>query len=134
MQIKFKGKYFDTQKDAVHVEDAYVQKMIDEVIEKLVKSRKKETDFTFSATGDTLVAGVKWEQDGEIEVMVTQNYNHACLLRDEYGNYQPVDWGEEERREELENMSKDELINEIYFLEKELSDWTPPQYNPRREV
>lgn len=134
MQIKFKGKYFDTQKDAVHVEDTYVQKMIDEVIEKLVKSKEKETDFTFSATGDTLVAGVKWEQDGEIDVMVTQNYNHACLLRDKYGNYQPVDWGEEERREELENMSKDELINEIYFLEKELSDWTPPQYNPRREV
>lgn len=134
MQIKFKGKYFDTQKDAVHVEDAYVQEMIDGVIEKLVKSKGKETDFTFSATGDTLVAGVKWEQDDEIEVMVTQNYNHACLLRDKYGNYQPVDWGEEERREELENMSKDELINEIYFLERELSDLTPPQYNPRREV
>ena len=134
MQIKFKGKYFNTRKDAVHVEDAYVQKMIDEVIEKLVRSKEQEADFTFSATGDTLVAGAKWEQDGEIEVIVTQNYDYACLLRDEYENYQPVDWDEEERREELESMSKDELINEIYFLEKELSERTPPQYNPRREV
>lgn len=134
MQIKFKGKYFDTQKDAVHIEDTYVQKMIDEVIEKLIQSKEKDTDFAFSATGDTLVAGVKWEQDDEIEIIVTQKYNHACLLKDKYGNYQPIDWGEEERREELENMSKDELIEEIYFLERELSDWAPPQYNPRREV
>ncbi len=117
-----------------HQQKSFFTKPSAEADGSLVKSKEKETDFTFSATGDTLVAGVKWEQDGEIEVMVTQNYNHACLLRDEYGNYQPVDWGEEERREELENMSKDELINEIYFLEKELSDWAPPQYNPRREV
>lgn len=134
MQIKFKGRYFDTQQDAVHIEDTYVQKMIDEVIERLIRSKEKGIDFAFSATGDTLVAGAKWEQDGEIEVVVTQNYNHACLLRDEYGNYQPVDWGEEERREELESMSKDELINQICFLEKELSDWVSPQYNPRHEV
>ena len=39
MQIKFKSKYFDNQKNAVHIEDTYVQKMIDEVIEKLVKSK-----------------------------------------------------------------------------------------------
>ena len=134
MQIKFKGKYFDTQKYAVHVEDAYVQKMIDEVIEKLVKSKEKETDFTFSATGDTLVAGVKWEQDGEIEVVVTQNYNHACLLRDKYGNYQPVDWGEEQEKDELSDRSVDELVAEIMLLRKELEDQRKPQYNPRCEV
>lgn len=127
MQIKFKGKYFDTQKDAVHVDDLYVQKMIDEVIEKLIESKEEKTDFSFAATGDTLVAGVKWEEDGEIEVIVTQNYRHACLLRDSWGNYQPLDW----RAESYEDMSKEELIGVIQSLEERLNR---PDYNPRREV
>lgn len=133
MQIKFKGKYFDTNKNAVHVDDADVQEMIDEVLENLIASREK-TDFCFQATGDTLVAGVKWDAEGEIEVIVTQRYNHACLLKDKYGNYQPIDWLEEQEKDELSDRSVDELVAEIMLLRKELEDQRKPQYNPRREV
>lgn len=131
--IKFKGKYFDTNKNAVHVDDADVQEMIDRVLEDLIVSREK-TDFCFQATGDTLVAGVKWDAEGEIEIMVTQKYNHACLLRDEYGNYQPVDWLEEQEKDELSDKPVDELVTEIMLLRKELEDQRKAQYNPRREV
>ena len=131
--IKFKGEYFDTNKNAVHVNDTEVQEMIDEVLEDLIASKEK-TDFCFQATGDTLVAGVKWSAEGEIEVIVTQNYNHACLLRDEYGNYQPIDWLEEQEKDELSDRSVDELVAEIMLLRKELEDQKKPQYIPRREV
>lgn len=131
--IKFKGKYFDTNKNAVHVDDVDVQEMIDRVLEDLIVSREK-TDFCFQATGDTLVAGVKWDAEGEIEIMVTQKYNHACLLRDEYGNYQPVDWLEEQEKDELSDKPVDELVTEIMLLRKELEDQRKAQYNPRREV
>lgn len=131
--IKFKGKYFDTNKNAVHVDDADVQEMIDRVLEDLIISREK-TDFCFQATGDTLVAGVKWDAEGEIEIMVTQKYNHACLLRDEYGNYQPIDWLEEQEKDELSDKPVDELVTEIMLLRKELEDQRKAQYNPRREV
>ena len=131
--IKFKSEYFDTNKNAVHVNDTEVQEMIDEILEDLIASKEK-TDFCFQATGDTLVAGVKWSAEGEIEVIVTQNYNHACLLRDEYGNYQPIDWLEEQEKDELSNRSVDELVAEIMLLRKELEDQKKPQYNPRREI
>lgn len=131
--IKFKGKYFDTNKNAVHVDDVDVQEMIDRVLEDLIVSREK-TDFCFQATGDTLVAGVKWDAEGEIEIMVTQKYNHACLLRDEYGNYQPVDWLEEQEKDELSDKPVDELVTEIMLLRKELENQRKAQYNPRREV
>ena len=131
--IKFKSEYFDTNKNAVHINDTAVQEMIDKVLEDLIASREK-TDFCFQATGDTLVAGVKWDAEGEIEIIVTQKYNHACLLRDEYGNYQPVDWLEEQEKDELLDRSVDELVAEIMLLRKELEDQRKPQYNPRREV
>lgn len=122
MILKFKGKYFDDNSNAVHVDDKDVQRMIDEVVEKLVES-KEESDFRFQATGDTLVAGLKCEE--EIEIMVTQNYSHACLLKDKYGNYEPIDWSNE-RYWIYQDMSKDELIEEIMKLKSE--------YDPRREV
>ena len=131
--IKFKSEYFDTNKNAVHVNDTDVQEMIDKVLENLIASREK-TDFCFQTTGDTLVAGVKWDAEGEIEVIVTQKYNHACLLKDKYGNYQPIDWLEEQEKDELSDRSADELVAEIMSLRKELEDQRKPQYNPRREV
>ena len=131
--IKFKSEYFDTNKNAVHVNDTDVQKMIDEVLENLMASREK-TDFCFQATGDTLVAGVKWDAEGEIEIMVTQKYNYACLLKDRHGNYQPIDWLEEQEEDKFSNMSVDELKAEIILLRKELENQRRPQYNPRREV
>ena len=131
--IKFKSEYFDTNKNAVHVNDTDVQEMIDEVLEDLIASKEK-TDFCFQATGDTLVAGVKWSAEGEIEIIVTQKYNHACLLKDKYGNYQPIDWLEEQEKDELSDRSADELVAETMSLRKELEDQRKPQYNPRREV
>ena len=131
--IKFKSEYFDTNKNAVHVNDTEVQEMIDEVIENLIAS-KEDVDFTFQATGDTLVAGAKWDEEGEIDVIVTQKYSNACLLKDKYGNYQPIDWLEEQEKDELSDRSVDELVAEIMSLRKELEDQRKPQYNPRREV
>ena len=133
LMIKFKSEYFDTNKNAVHVNDTDVQEMIDEVLENLIASREK-TDFYFQTTGDTLVAGVKWDAEGEIEVIVTQKYNHACLLKDKYGNYQPINWLGEQEKDELSDRSVDELVAEIMLLRKELEDQRKPQYNPRREV
>lgn len=126
-QINFKGKYFSKNEDAVHVSDNDTQEMIDEVIENLIAS-KEDVDFTFQATGDTLVAGVKWDEEGEIDVIVTQKYSEACLLKDKYGNYQPIDWMEE-KENEYEDMSKEELIDRIRYLERQKAE-----YNPRREV
>ena len=131
--IKFKSEYFDTNKNAVHVNDTDVQEMIDKVLENLIASREK-TDFCFQATGDTLVAGVKWDAEGEIEIMVTQKYNHACLLKDKHGNYEPIHWLEEQEQDKLSNRSVDELEAEIMLLRKELENQRRPQYNPRREV
>ena len=132
-QINFKGKYFSKNEDAVHVSDDVTQEMIDEVIENLIAS-KEDVDFTFQATGDTLVAGAKWDEEGEIDVIVTQKYSNACLLKDKYGNYQPIDWLEEQEKDELSDRSVDELVAEIMLLRKELEDQRKPQYNPRREV
>ena len=132
-QINFKGKYFSKNEDAVHVSDDATQEMIDEVIENLIAS-KEDVDFTFQATGDTLVAGAKWDEEGEIDVIVTQKYSNACLLKDKYGNYQPIDWLEEQEKDELSDRSVDELVAEIMLLRKELEDQRKPQYNPRREV
>ena len=130
--IKFKSEYFDTNKNAVHVNDTEVQKMIDEVLEDLIASREK-TDFCFQATGDTLVAGVKWDAEEEIEIMVTQKYNHACLLKDKYGNYQPINWLEEQEKDEFSDRSVDELVAEIMLLRKELENQRKPRYNLRYE-
>lgn len=132
-QINFKGKYFSKNEDAVHVSDDVTQEMIDEVIENLIAS-KEDVDFIFQATGDTLVAGAKWDEDREIDVIVTQKYSNACLLKDKYGNYQPIDWLEEQEKDELSDRSVDELVAEIMSLRKELEDQRKPQYNPRREV
>lgn len=132
-QINFKGKCFSKNEDAVHVSDDATQEMIDEVIENLITS-KEDVDFTFQAAGDTLVAGAKWNEEGEIDVIVTQKYSNACLLKDKYGNYQPIDWLEEQEKDELSDRSVDELVAEIMLLRKELEDQRKPQYNPRREV
>ena len=126
-QINFKGKYFSKNEDAVHVSDNDTQEMIDEVIENLIAS-KEGVDFTFQSTGDTLVAGAKWNEEGEIDVIVTQKYSNAWLLKDKYGNYQPIDWLEE-KENEYEDMSKEELIDRIRYLEGQKAE-----YNPRREA
>ena len=69
-QINFKGRYFSKNEDAVHVSDDKTQEMVDAVIEDLIAS-KEDVDFVFQATGDTLVAGAKWNEEGEIDVIIT---------------------------------------------------------------
>ena len=94
-KLVYKSNFFTNHKDAVHIEDDYVQKMIDENVDRLLKSKREGSDFSFSATGDTLVAGVKWEDDESIDIIVAQNYSQACLLKNKYGSYDPVDWRED---------------------------------------
>lgn len=125
-RIKYKGKYFTGVENAVHVSDEYVQKMIDEVVDDMLHS-KEEADFTFQSTGDTIVIGMKFS-DGDITIIVTQDYDEACLYKDDYNRYQAVDWCEEQA-DEYENMSKSELIDRIMYLES-----IRPVYNPRREI
>lgn len=126
-QINFKGRYFSKNEGAVHISDDKTQEMVDAVIEDLIAS-KEDVDFVFQATGDTLVAGAKWDEEGEIDVIVTQKYSEACLLKDKYGNYQPIDWMEENENI-YEDMSKEELIDRIRYLEGQRAE-----YNPRREI
>ena len=130
MQIKFKSEYFDTNKNAVHVEDKYVQEMIDGVIKDLMESDKIENDFAFQATGDTLVAGVKWEEDDSIDIIVTQDYNMAHLEKKASSGYEALDWGEEEEKE----LSNQELTAELCELKKIIKELVKTEYNPRKEV
>lgn len=131
MQIKFKGRYFDTNKNAVHLDDEEVQELIDDVAKELINSNKIENDFTFQATGDTLVAGVKWEEDEGIDIIVTQDYNLAHLMKNINNKYEALDWCEEEDNEEL---SLKELANELYALRREVQELRKAEYNPRKEV
>lgn len=127
-QIKFKGEYFNNCDNAVHIDDSHVQDMIDEVIEELMSLDGEKTHFNFSATGDTLVAGVKWAEDDEIEIIVTQDYYHACLLKHSDNHYEPVNWMKEEYNH-YQEMSKEELIDRIKYLESHRAE-----YNPYREI
>lgn len=131
MQIKFKGKYFDTNKNAVHLNDEDVQELIDSVAKELISSDKIENDFAFQATGDTLVAGVKWEEDESIDIIVTQDYNSAHLMKNIDDKYEALDWCEEEDNEEL---SLKELTDELYVLRREVQELRRTEYNPRKEV
>lgn len=140
INIKFKGKYFDTMKNAVHVDDYYVQKMIDDVINYLLTTDSND-DFNFysTSTGDTLVYGVKYRDDDGIDIIVTQDYNQVTLLKNERGEYEPIDWyGQEsdlgEETDSMGTISNEELMNEIRSLRQELDSLRKAQYNPRREV
>jgi len=127
-QIKFKGNYFTGTKDALHIEDDCVQKMIDAVVNDVINT-KDDYYMSYQATGDTVVIGVKFSSDDSITIIVSQDYYEACLYKDDYGNYKPLDWLESKTRGEYEDMTKSELIDRILCLES-----IRPEYNPRREV
>lgn len=128
INLKFKGEYFNSTKGAVHIDDDYTQKMIDEVVQELTSLDNPDGRFRWISTGDTLVIGARWAESEEIDIIVTQNYYNACLLKDSYGNYEPLYWGKE-GDEEYEDMTKDELIDRIKYLESRRAE-----YNPKREV
>lgn len=113
IKLDFGGKYFTSMEDAVHLKDEEVQKMIDEVQEKLMRS-KEPFDYTCIATGDTMVFGTKHGEeawDEEINIYVTQNYQEASLYK-ERGVWTAVNW----YKRDLEDMEKEELIEEIRRL------------------
>ena len=124
-QIKLNGRYFDNNRDAVHVSDKDTQKMIDEVIKDLIESKENST-WRMQATGDTVVFGFSFKEEREIEIFVTQNYSHACLLKNKYDNYEPIDWGTDYS---LEDATKEELIAEIQSLRRQINN-----YDPKREI
>lgn len=105
-RIYFKGRSFYSFKDGKHVEDLYVQRMIDEVVDEMVHG--ESGDHFFTATGDTLVAGIRFED--EIAIFVTQSYDEATLILDKDGQWISIDYGEEKMSPER------------------------AEYNPRKEV
>lgn len=125
MKLNFKGKYFDNREDAVHIDDGYVDGMINCVMDSLLNS-DEDFDFSMSSTGDTMVFGVKIDEE-EIDIYVAQDYSEACLLRNEFGEWEPLDWKRQEEYDEYDDMSKDELIEEIMRLKR-------AEYDPKREV
>ena len=124
-KLSFKGKYFTDPKNAVHISDKRTQDMIDSVLRDILKN--EDEGFCFQATGDTMVIGFKFSDDDEINIIVTQNYSEACLLKDSVGDWYPIDWLENEEKEDLKRFTREELIEEILKLRH-------PDYNPRKEV
>lgn len=118
-ELIFKGKYFKGTENAIHVEDVEVQNMVDKVLKELIDG-DCENNISYS-TGDTLVFGARY--DDEIEIRVSQDYFEACLLMNDDGVWEPVDWNDDD----LYEKTKDELIEEIYRLRR-------IEYNPNKEV
>lgn len=133
-KLNFKGKYFRDTKEAVHVKDADVQRMIDEVVQSLIDG----TSYAYQITGDTIVIGIRFDTDNEISVFVSQNYDTAILLTEDNGRtWEPIDWKYEEDKDVLCDLSKDELITQILDLQDKLRierESNRPVYNPHREV
>lgn len=130
-KIKFKGKYFTDHKNAVHLSDARVQEMINDVVGMLKKS-KEQSDFAFCATGDTIVFGFVFhaeeEMDDEMSIIVSQSYSLAELYKDEKLRWRAVEWNRA-KREELE-----EELKQVDAYAESLRRQLRAQYNPRKEV
>ncbi len=124
LKFYYKSKDFD-KNDGVKLSDENIQEMINSV----TKGIKKQGDYYYSATGDTIVIGFRHKD--EIDIYVCKNYELAKAILDEDGNWEKIDWSrdyeEEEIREKYEEFSRDELI-------KMLIEDRRPQYNPRKEV
>lgn len=115
-----------TKNDGVKLSDERIQDMIDEVI----KGLAEPGDYSFSATGDTIVIGFRWEE--EMSIFICKNYEHAEAWVNENGDWEKMDWSidyEEEERNDYRKLSKEELID-ILMAKNELK----PVYNPRKEV
>lgn len=90
--LEYNGHNFNMQKRCFIISDEQLQDMIDEVTGQLKKS-KHRWDFCSTATGDSLVAGIKCKD--EIDIWVTRNYNEAILLQNKKDKkWVPIDWQE----------------------------------------
>ena len=123
MKITYRGDEFFSFGNGVRLTDAEIQEMIDDVVNSLLKS--EAGDFKTTATGDTCVTGIRYED--EITIMVSRGYDEATLFLED-GKWIPVNYREENERAEYEEYSHDELIDEIMKYKREA------EYNPRREV
>lgn len=130
MNIKFYYNKQDFHKNnGVKLTDEKIQNMIDDVVKRLNNSG----EYSFSATGDTIVIGFRWEK--EINIYVCRNYEHAEAWIDKNGHYQKMDWLEteierDEEYRQYQNYSKEELIDILMDKRKQ----NRPVYNPHREV
>ena len=142
--IKFYYGYdqdFRNCKDAVRLSNKEVQNLVDEVVEDLqdIMKNNTENNSTFRGTGDTMVFGFSFDEDGDgkldsMDIFVCRNYEEAEGWLNEDGYFEKMDWTKDYEAEEydseiarLEEKTKDELI-------KMIMESRHPDYNPRREV
>ena len=142
--IKFYYGYdqdFRNCKDAVRLSNKEVQNLVDEVVKDLqnIMRNNTENNSTFRGTGDTMVFGVSFDEDGDgkldsMDIFVCRNYEEAEGWLNEDGYFEKIDWTKDYEVEEynseiarLEENTKDELI-------KMIMESRHPDYNPRREV
>lgn len=118
IQIKYNNDYFYSFKDGVHLNNDEIQNMIDEVVDNLITYND---DYHILSTGDTVVIGIKYSD--EMQIIVSQDYDEATLFL-ENNEWVPVNYTVEYRRDELEELSRSELIDLVLRSE----------YNPRKEV
>ena len=123
---------FTSHKNAVKLSDEAVQKLIDEVVEGLTKTLKNNNynnNYSFAATGDTIVIGFAMDEDEDgkldsIYLYVCRDYEEAQGWVCKDGFFEKMNWERDYEREEFEKYSRDELIDML--LEA--------QYDPRREI
>lgn len=144
MGIRFyygNNKDFRDNKDAVKLSNSRVQELVDEVTNRLMEiiKRNGENNSTFCGTGDTMVFGFAFDEDGDgeldsIDIYVCKNYEEAEGWFNENGFFEKMDWSIDYEMEEynaevseLEHNSKEELI-------KMIMESRHPEYNPHKEV
>lgn len=117
-QIKYKGGNFYSFREGVNLSDDKIQRMIDDVVKKLIDD---QMDRYTVATGNAIVIGLRC--DDEIQIIVSKDYDEATLFY-KNGEWVPVSYKMENRRDYLEELSRSELIDLVLRSE----------YNPRKEV
>lgn len=142
--VKFYYGYaedFNNCKDAIRLSNGEIQNLVDEVTKDLLDIIREngENNSTFRGTGDTMVFGFAFDENGDgeldsMDIFVCRNYEEAEGWLGEDGSFTKMDWTRDYEREEYEVEvsklmlnSKDELVDMI-MKEKY------PEYNPHKEV
>lgn len=128
--------------DAVRLSDDEVQRLVDDVTKTLLDKIKRndENNSTFCGTGDTMVFGFVFDEDGDneldtINIFVCRNYEEAeAWFTKNYRDFEKMNWEKDYEMEEynaevaeLEKYSKDDLIRMV--IKERYAD-----YNPHKEV
>lgn len=128
--------------DAVRLSDDEVQRLVDDVTKTLLDKIKRndENNSTFCGTGDTMVFGFVFDEDGDneldtINIFVCRNYEEAeAWFTKNYRDFEKMNWEKDYEMEEydaevaeLERYSKDDLIKMV--MKSKYAD-----YNPHKEV